>query len=398
MVQWSKKKGTSMNAFYRSLASGFLFLLPHFYLAAEPPAIAHFQADTQWAVVGAGPAGIICIGLLLDLGVNPTDITWIDPEFKVGRIGKYYQHVPANVEARIFCEFLNACRTFRQCAAEAIDQLMALDLDQCYPLEIVVTPLQIITDSLCGSIIKKESRLTSLHFYHDVWQVGIEKESFTAAHVILATGAKPKTLDFDCKNTIPLDFALDKPTLATVVTEKDTVAVVGSAHSAILILKYLSELPVGRIINFYLHEPEFHHPESGLGGITAEWAKKVLLSNPPINLIRIHNKTNTTLTTWLPLCTKIVYAIGYEREPLPPINNNNPISYDEKSGVIAPRLFGIGIAFPEKYVDDQGVLVSKIGLENFMNYAQRVLPQWIATKDTCKNLTAFDELFDIRVL
>ena len=38
----------------------------------------------QWAVVGAGPAGIAAVGKLLDNAVNPASILWIDPQFKVG--------------------------------------------------------------------------------------------------------------------------------------------------------------------------------------------------------------------------------------------------------------------------------------------------------------------------
>jgi hypothetical protein len=360
--------------------------------------VPYFRADTQWAVVGAGPAGIIAIGLLIDLGIPSEDITWIDPEFKVGRIGKYYQHVPANIRTRLFFECLNACRAFRECAAQEIDELLNLDLDTQHPLGTVVKPLQVITDSLCTKIHKKVAQLTSLNFAHDVWHVGISSnEQFTAAHVILATGAKPKTLDYECKQIIPLDFALDKPTLETLVAPEDTIAVIGSAHSAILILKYLSELPVGRIFNFYIHEPEFHHPELGLGGATADWAKNVLLPNPPANLIRVFNRP-AARKAWISICNKVIYAIGFERDNLPPINSETAITYDEHSGIIAPRLFGIGIAFPEKYVDEQGTVVSKIDLPSFMEYAQRLVPEWMSTKEAYSRFASLEELFDIRAL
>lgn len=367
-------------------------------IKAEPEEIpSFFHADTQWTVVGAGPAGIISVGLLIDLGVSTKDITWVDPEFKVGRIGKYYQNVHSNLATRHFFECLNACRTFRECAAEHINQLLNLDLDYAYPLEIVVKPLQAITDNLCTQIHKKEGQLTGLNFVDDLWQVSISSgEKFSSAHVILATGAKPKVLNYECKETIPLDFALDKPTLATLVTMQDTIGVIGSAHSAILILKYLSEVSVGRIINFYLHEPEFVHPYLGLGGLTAEWARDVLLPNPPSNLLRVYS-TPQALKAWLPVCTKVIYAVGYERSELPNVNGTQ-ISHYDKSGIIAPRLFGIGIAFPEKYIDEQGNAFNRIGLPSFMDYAQRVIPNWIGTKDVATRFSSFEDLFDIRAL
>ena len=78
------------------------------------------QADVQWAVIGAGGAGIIVVGLLLDLGISPQQIAWIDPEFNVGRLGKYYTNVPANVKAKTFVNFLSSCKTFRECQSDAI--------------------------------------------------------------------------------------------------------------------------------------------------------------------------------------------------------------------------------------------------------------------------------------
>lgn len=354
-----------------------------------------YKADMQWAVVGAGPAGIMSVGLLMDLGINAQDIVWIDPEFNVGRIGKYYQHVPANASTRIFFDFLNACKTFRMCASEAIDTLLFSDLESFQPLEIVVKPLQVITDHLCGRVLKKQKHLTSLSFKNDVWEIGTDGENITSAHVILAIGSRPKSLHYEeCLQELPLDLAIDRSTLATLVTPTDTVAVIGSAHSAILILKFLSELSVARILNFYIHQPEFHHPEYSLGGLTATWAKEVLLAAPPGNLLRVFN-TKEARKAWLPLCTKIIYAAGYERNDIPPINGTTQIIYDDSSGVIAPRLFGIGIAFPEKYIDDSGMSVAKIGLSNFMEYALRVMPQWINTKEPLSRFASFEELFYI---
>ena len=37
-----------------------------------------YNCDYEWAIVGAGPAGIILIGLLLDLGTDPKSIVWIE--------------------------------------------------------------------------------------------------------------------------------------------------------------------------------------------------------------------------------------------------------------------------------------------------------------------------------
>src|SRR5699024_7685488 len=124
--------------------------------------------------------------------------------------------------------------------------------------------------------------------------------------------------------------------------------VVGDKHSAMLVLKYLSELPVARIINFYKNKPVYWtdpgHENSGLSGVAADWAKEVYENNPPHKLLKIKSLAQM-LDIWTPLCTKIIYAIGFERNGLPSINGKTDVIYDDTTGIIMPRLFGIGIAF-----------------------------------------------------
>ena len=62
----------------------------------------------QWAVIGAGPAGIAAVGKLIDNGIRPSEILWIDPYFKVGDLGRYWHNVSSNTKAEFFTQFLNA--------------------------------------------------------------------------------------------------------------------------------------------------------------------------------------------------------------------------------------------------------------------------------------------------
>ncbi len=43
------------------------------------------QKEADWLIVGAGPAGIITIGILMDIGVDPKRIIWLDPQFEGGK-------------------------------------------------------------------------------------------------------------------------------------------------------------------------------------------------------------------------------------------------------------------------------------------------------------------------
>lgn len=361
-----------------------------------PTRTTRYNCDAEWVIVGAGPAGIIIIGLLIELGTDPKSIVWVDPEFNVGRLGKYYSSVPGNAKTKTYIEFLQSCHVFQEANSPAFAKLYDLDPEIEYPLQVVIDPLADISKYLCNKVRCKKDSLCALNFADDVWHVGTSKECFTGAHVVLALGAHPKKLDYDCKSEIPLDLALDKEVLRQQVTIKDTVAVVGSAQSAILLLKYLSELQVGRIINFYRNEIEFDG-ESGLKAATARWARDVLLKTPPANLIRIYNSCDA-LKAWLPICTKIIYAVGFERNDVPTITNAPFVNFNDPNGILGPRLFGIGIAFPEKYQDENGKNVSRIGLLAFMEYAQEILPTWMATKRSLLDYARFENLFDINIL
>lgn len=359
-------------------------------------------ADYEWAVIGAGPGGIVVVGLLMDLGIAPQQIAWIDPDFSVGRLGQY-THVPANSTVKSFLDFLQACKTFSACPL-TLDALYAYGLDKEPPLGQLVIPLQQLTDYLCSCVVPVRSSLRALNFSDDVWQLAIDGKTFSAQRVVLATGSHPRPLHYACGSEIPLDCALDKTQLAQQIAPQDSIAVVGSAHSAVLVMKALSELNVTRIINLY-HTPLQYvvdmgnwllHAETGLKGIAAEWARNVLEKNPPANLMRVFN-CEAARTAWLPICNKIVYAAGFERNDLPPINGScSPINYDATTGLIAPHLFGIGIAFPEAQTDPLGNIEHRVGLNSFMAYAQRVTPEWLH-KDLCR-FNAFEKLFTITVL
>lgn len=359
--------------------------------------------DSSWTIIGAGPAGIIVVGLLLDLGIKPSDITWIDPEFNVGRLSAY-ANVPANTKTQLFINFIESCKTFQQCNSPAVKRLYTYQPDKEYPLHIITEPLQDITTYLLSKVNGIRGSLEALQFDDNCWHVGIEKNSIKSEHVVLATGSHPCCLNYPCEKQIPLDIALNKNLLEQQVCCDDSIAVIGGSHSAILLLKNLCELRVKRIINFYKKPIQYAvdmgtwmlHNANGLKGIAAEWARDVLEKTPPANLIRLYNCPET-IDAWLPVCNKIIYAIGFERNSLPPINNSNDITYDDRSGIIAPRLFGIGIAFPEQYTDPLGNQEHRVGLNSFMDYAQRVLPLWIS-QETRSRLAFFDQLFTIEVL
>jgi hypothetical protein len=363
----------------------------------------------SWTVIGAGPAGIAIVGVLLDCGVSHDDIIWVDQEFNVGRMGKYYFNVPGNARVKTYTDFLRACSAFALCKSEAMDELYAMPCDKHAELKQIIQPLMDITCYLRTKIRSLEDTLISLDFQDDMWLVGTQKFNIKSNRVVLATGSHPREVTYEGIAQIPLDLALDKKVLASYITPEDTIGVIGSAHSALLVVKYLTELPVKHIINFYKKPIVFTTqinggyawPESGLKGELAAWLKTTIAHEPPCypkNLIRVLSDKEE-FKKWSAMCSKIIFAGGFERNTLPPVNGSTELyaAYDNSSGVIGKHLFGVGIAFPEKTVDVLGNVEYGIGLGQFMTYIQKIMPEWMKNKYN-RYLCDFNDLFNISVL
>ncbi len=325
----------------------------------------------QWAVVGAGPTGIAALGLILDSGVSPEKVLWLDREFNVGSMGKEYRNVPGNANVSQYIAYVHTCKIFGEVKSDALDRLFAMPLNQTPKLCSIVEPLLDITNYLRTKVLAVEDEMIALDFRDNQWHIQTKTLSFCADNVVLATGAHPKNMRYEGIPQIPLNLALDKDILATCVTPDDTVAVIGSSHSALLVVKYLTELSVASIINFYkkpytyptLFRGNIAWQESGLKGDLALWTKTVLEVAMPKNLVRVEN-TPETFQSLLPKCTKVICAIGFERNDLPPINGDLSVyeKYDVSSGMIGPRLFGLGIAFPQQRIDPLGNVEYLVGL------------------------------------
>lgn len=328
----------------------------------------------DWAIVGAGFAGITALAVLIDSGVEPSTITWIDPEFNVGRVGKYYRDVPGNVQTNHLIEYVENCPFFKYINSSSLNALYTYPAEEFQRLHVIVDPLMDFTAYLQNMVVPIKNTVTSLARIDDYWALESSDGVIHAQKVILAIGAQPKRLNYDIPH-ISLDDAFDKNKLTQYLSAADCVAVFGAMHSAILVLKNLSECFVKHIINFYLQDYFYGAP--GLEGVAAMWAKDVLEQDPPTNLIRVVN-TAENREIMLPLCTKVVYAIGYESNKIS-INGSSDVTFDEHTGIIDENLYGIGIAFPPTALFN-GQKIAKNGLCTYLVYAKKLIPRWISNE------------------
>lgn len=337
----------------------------------------------EYAVIGAGPAGIATIGQLLDHQVDAKKILWIDPEFKVGDFGTKWRNIPSNTKVGLFLKFLNECASFRFNERPTPFELESQDPDGttklCYPAD----ALQWITDHFIQTVKCCQGTAKQLIPQKGYWKIQLDHETHVANKVVLAIGSIPKTLDYTDPQVIPLAEAMDSKHIKQHLAPKDIIAVFGSSHSAILAIRELIEHKIKRVINFYRSPLKFAlylddwilYDDTGLKGTTATWAREHV-ENPTKNLER-YLATAENIAHYLPLCNKAIYAVGFQRRHLPIIDNLGVIAYDDKVGIIAPGLFGVGIAFPEGKITPVHALEYRVGLWKFMDYLNRVVPIWL---------------------
>lgn len=338
----------------------------------------------QWAVIGAGPAGIASVGKLLDHGIPPEHILWVDPYFKVGDLGLFWPNVSSNTKVKLFKNFLLAVNSFGYQESPIDFQLNHLPEDETCTLGFVVEPLQWVTEHLLKKVQAVKTTIHSMFLSERLWSLSSDTERYYAKNVILATGALPSALNYPGVNVIPFDVAIDKEKLSLVAHHDQTYGVFGSSHSAIIILKHLVELGVKKVINFYRSPCSYAidmgdwilFDNTGLKGQSAAWARENIDGVLPPNLVR-HNVSDPNIARFLPECDQVIYAVGFQTRKTIVIGDYEYSRHNPYVGIIGPGLFGLGIAYPETRADAYGNVEAQVGLWKFMVYLNKIMPIWL---------------------
>ncbi len=340
--------------------------------------------NLDWLVIGAGPAGIAAVGKLIDAGISPHAIGWMDPHFTVGDLGKKWFYVPGNTSVALFLRYMETCHAFDFKDRPEKYPIEKLDPKDTCLLQDVIAPLQWITDHLKKKVQTFQDTAMALNLSEGRWEVKTKKHSAFAKNIILAIGSEPKSLSYPGLETISLETALDLEKLNSAIHSQDTIGVFGSSHSAILVLANLFKTKAKKILNFYrsphkyavFFEDWILFDDIGLKGFTAKWARQNLDKEMPKKLQRVLT-TDHEFEELLSLCNKVIYATGFEKRKLPILEQYESLHYDDRTGIIAPGLFGLGIAFPQAKFNRLGHLEHRVGLWKFMDYLNAILPIWL---------------------
>jgi len=335
----------------------------------------------DWAVVGAGPAGIAAVGKLISKGIQAKDIAWVDPAFKVGDLGQKWRGVSSNTSVKLFLKFLEVCEAFNFSQAPHF-RLSELNHESTCLLKEIADPLQWVTDQLHLQVNPFQTEVNSLEMEDRLWVLKTEEETLAAKNVVLATGADPRKLNYPNLKEIPLEQALDASKIPDVTGE--TVAIFGSSHSAIIAVKNLLESSAKKVINFYRSPLKFAvffedwilFDNTGLKGQTAEWARQCINGKCPKHLNRVLF-SDPDFSKYLAQCQSVVYAVGFDKRVPPKAHQIGELTHNQSNGIIAPGLFGLGIGFPQRIEDRFGNVEYNVGLWKFMTYLDAILPLWM---------------------
>ncbi len=336
-----------------------------------------------WTVIGAGAAGIAAVGKLLDQGIAPEKIAWIDPAFAAGDLGQKWRSVSSNTIAGTFLSFLNHSDAFRFPEAPPLP-LQEVDPDETCALALVAEPLVWITEHLRERVTSSKRPRLPCVCRTDSGQFKPSSSRVASENVVLAVGAVPKKLSYPHLEEIPVEVALDPEKLAQQRLQGATVAVFGSSHSSMIALPHLLRHPVAKVVNFYRSPLKYAvylddwilFDDTGLKGRAAAWARENIDGAFPERLERCW-VSSPEFDEKLAGCDRVVYTVGFEPRKLPETPQWGQLEYNQQNGILAPGLFGLGIAFPEYAEDPYGFGQYRVGLQKFMDYLNSVLPLWM---------------------
>lgn len=262
----------------------------------------------QWTVIGGGVAGITAVAKLLDENVGGKNIHWICSDFCVGDLGKKWRNVSGNTSVKRVKEFLLAYESFDLKERQSDFDIFKMPEDQTCYLSDIVKPLEHSIKVLVTKVnIYRQLAINVKSTNQNVTITLDNSQKITSNKAIVAIGAEPKKALYQDVQEIGLDIALDQSRLSQAISPDDTVAVFGSSHSAVLILKSLVENNVKKIVNFYIEDIKYAvdtpdgiiNDNTGLKGVAAKWAKQYLDKNLIENLIQVRS-TKANIAKFLP--------------------------------------------------------------------------------------------------
>lgn len=341
---------------------------------------------------------------------------------------------PSNTKVSLFQAYSTAVQPFRSVISTTptpnpFATLAKLDQDKTCHLHHAADMMRALTEGIVkmdqvyacrGSVVAANQTRNTSNWTVYVQRPGSPDEiQLITPRLILCTGSHPTSVPvpvagLDNLQRLDLDVVLKPSDLVSIIprSHSQTVAIVGASHSAILALFNLFDLartthPHLRVKWFTRHPLRYAEfmdgwilrDNTGLKGMAADFARQQLedAALAKSEAGRFISKVDCSggpkrekeqMAAHLPLCSHLVQAVGFTRDPLPELSidgyaldkpqfDHDSGGFMTESGRAVRGLFGAGIAFPERVVDPHGNVEYAVGLWKFMRFLKKVTPQWV---------------------
>ena len=254
--------------------------------------------------------------------------------------------------------------------------LQEVDPDETCALALIAEPLVWVTHHLRERVHVVQTTATSLSLQQRQWRIDTEhQEIVLRQRDSRRRGRSQEACPIPTSTRFPSRSPSTRKSLRTQPLDGATVAVFGSSHSSMIVLPHLLRHPVERVINFYRSPLKYAvylddwilFDDTGLKGRAAVWARENIDGEYPDRLERcwvsspeFEEKLGRVRSCRLHRRLRAQKTAGDTTVGRAGLQRNN--------GILAPGLFGLGIAFPEYAEDPYGFGQYRVGLKKFMDY------------------------------
>ena len=307
-------------------------------------------------IIGAGVTGLSLLLLLTHKGIDPSEITVIDPQFRCGDLGEKWGAIQSNTPWSKTIGALNELLGRQLTGSQATTRLSEI-ADLFISLTAAI-PVNRIRGFVKGVIYSnKEWHIT----YHTNGEHIMRSKALVACQ-----GSNQRILNLPIPS-IPIECALDAR-IAQYISPGDNVLVFGTSHSGTLIIKNLHDVSASVTAVYRSATPFIWDRDGAYDGIKEEAAAiadQIVSGSIPITLIHSSNSLiqAKSIAKW------VIYAIGFDRRHIPGLVDE----YDGRTGTIGTSAWGFGIAYPNAAPDGVHWDVSVAAFLNHMNAQMPVI-------------------------
>ena len=328
---------------------------------------------TPITLIGFGVAGQLLLSHILEI-VPAYKVAIIDPDFIGGNLARDYTAIQTNTTIG---QKVASLSTMPHVWSETVAALKSHGSETaCVSISDLAGDLRKVGHTLIQRCVQLYGEVNELSWLPDEKKWNIQFKNTGQLHktdiVCICTGIIPRQEDYNIP-TIPLHIALDSNILARTVVPGSTVGVIGSSHSATLILKHLNGIKDVSTICFYRGSKPFKFArDTQYGGIKQESEKigDSILRGEYTNLTLCPLDDLRATVNGFRKCDWIIQAIGFNAN-IPLLTQNKSevkVDWNPASGLCnMPQIQAFGACVPNITLINNDISYPHISVASFVD-------------------------------